>query len=146
MKEERRTTAQKSSHGSVTAEIDVNLIFLLPRRGDGKMCAISEKCRHCTLLSISKHYLRICVQKKRPELLVENLFVRHRNNAPSHQADSMQKLLEKNNMLLMPHHPYSPDLAPCDFLIFPKLKLAASGGFGRNKIKNSCLPAEHSQI
>ena len=22
----------------------------------------------------------------------------------------------------VPHHPYSPDLAPCDFCLFPKLK------------------------
>ena len=22
----------------------------------------------------------------------------------------------------VPHHPYSPDLAPCDFWLFPKLK------------------------
>ena len=23
---------------------------------------------------------------------------------------------------IVPHHPYSPDLAPCDFLLFPKLR------------------------
>ncbi len=41
--------AQKSSHGSVLAEIDVNYIFLRPRCGDGGMGAILEKCRHCFL-------------------------------------------------------------------------------------------------
>ncbi len=71
--------------------------------------------------------LRICIWKKRPELRVENLFVLYHDNAPSHQADSMQKFLEKNNMRLMPHPPYSPDLLPCDFFIFPKLKLALKG-------------------
>ncbi len=71
--------------------------------------------------------LRICFQKKRPELWSENLFVLQHDNVPSHQADSTQKFLEKNNMWLMPHSPYSPDLAPCDFFIFPKLKLALMG-------------------
>jgi hypothetical protein len=26
-------------------------------------------------------------------------------------------------MALIPHPPYSPDLAPCDFFLFPKMKL-----------------------
>jgi histone-lysine N-methyltransferase SETMAR len=28
-----------------------------------------------------------------------------------------------NNMVIVPHHPYSPDLAPCDFALFPELKM-----------------------
>jgi hypothetical protein len=26
-------------------------------------------------------------------------------------------------MVIIPHPPYSPDLAPCDFALFPKMKL-----------------------
>jgi hypothetical protein len=26
-------------------------------------------------------------------------------------------------MVIVPHPPYSPDLAPCDFVLFPKLKM-----------------------
>jgi hypothetical protein len=28
---------------------------------------------------------------------------------------------------VLPHPPYSPDLAPCDFFFFPKLKFQLSG-------------------
>jgi len=28
----------------------------------------------------------------------------------------------KNNMTVIPHPPYSPDLAPCDFFLFPRMK------------------------
>jgi len=28
---------------------------------------------------------------------------------------------------VVPHPPYSPDLAPCDFFLFPKLKLRMKG-------------------
>jgi len=28
----------------------------------------------------------------------------------------------KNNMTVIPHPPYSPDLAPCDFFLFPRRK------------------------
>jgi len=30
-------------------------------------------------------------------------------------------------MTVIPHPPYSPDLAPCDFFLFPKLKLRMKG-------------------
>ncbi len=93
--------------------------------------------------------LRICIRKKRPELWVENLFMLHHDNAPSHRANSTQKFPEKNNMWLMSHPP-SPDLAPCDFFIFLKLKLARKGqhlgDFEWNRIENKCLTAEQSQI
>jgi hypothetical protein len=30
-------------------------------------------------------------------------------------------------MSVIPHPPYSPDLAPCDFLLFPKINLKLKG-------------------
>jgi hypothetical protein len=30
-------------------------------------------------------------------------------------------------MVIVPHPPYSPDLAPCDFAMFPKLKMKLKG-------------------
>jgi hypothetical protein len=30
-------------------------------------------------------------------------------------------------MAVIPHPPYSPDLAPCDFFLFPKIKLKLKG-------------------
>jgi hypothetical protein len=30
-------------------------------------------------------------------------------------------------MAVIPHPPYSPHLAPCDFLLFPKIKLKLRG-------------------
>jgi hypothetical protein len=30
-------------------------------------------------------------------------------------------------MAVIPHPPYSPNLAPCDFLLFPKMKLKLKG-------------------
>jgi hypothetical protein len=31
------------------------------------------------------------------------------------------------NTTAIPHPPYSPDLAPCDFILFPKMKLKIKG-------------------
>jgi hypothetical protein len=38
-----------------------------------------------------------------------------------------QQFLVKNKMAVIPHPPYSPDLAPCGFFLFPKMKLKLNG-------------------
>ena len=35
--------------------------------------------------------------------------------------------LAKNNIAVLEQPPYSPDLAPCDFFLFPKLKEVIKG-------------------
>jgi hypothetical protein len=32
-----------------------------------------------------------------------------------------------DNVVIVPNPPYSPDLAPCDFALFPKLKMNLKG-------------------
>jgi len=39
----------------------------------------------------------------------------HHDNAPAHTALSGQQFLAKNKMTVIPHPPYSSDLATCDF-------------------------------
>jgi len=38
-----------------------------------------------------------------------------------------QKFLAKNKMAVIPHPLYSPDLAPCEFFLFSKMKLKLKG-------------------
>jgi len=39
-------------------------------------------------------------------------------------------------MAVIPHPPYSPDLAPCDFFLFPKMKLKLKGRrFDTNEVQ-----------
>ena len=45
-----------------------------------------------------------------------------KNNAPVHTAQVAMVEAEKCSFDLFPHTPYSPDLAPSDFYLFPKLK------------------------
>ena len=51
----------------------------------------------------------------------------HHDNAPAHTSLLVRKFLAKNNALMMPQPPYSPDLVPCDFFLFPKLKRPMKG-------------------
>ena len=49
------------------------------------------------------------------------------DNAPAHKAKLVQEYLEAENIETLPHPPYSPDLAPCDFFLFPHLKRCLAG-------------------
>jgi [histone H3]-lysine36 N-dimethyltransferase SETMAR len=46
----------------------------------------------------------------------------HHDNASSHTAARTKEFLEAQNIELMDHPPYSPDLAPNDFFLFPHIK------------------------
>jgi transposase len=51
----------------------------------------------------------------------------HHNNAPCHTAIFVNEFLAKKGISVVPQPLYSPDLSPCDFLLFPKLKFHLKG-------------------
>jgi len=71
--------------------------------------------------------LRDSVREKRPEMWSSGDWFLHHDNATAHTALSEQQFLAKNNMTVIPHPPYSPDLAPCDFFLFPHMKCQMKG-------------------
>jgi len=54
-------------------------------------------------------------------------WVLHHNNTPTQTALSIQEFLAKKKIPILPHPPYSPDLAPCNFYLFSKFKLKLKG-------------------
>jgi histone-lysine N-methyltransferase SETMAR len=48
-------------------------------------------------------------------------------NASDHTALKSAEFVTNNNMVIVPHPPYSPDLAPYDFALFHKLKMELKG-------------------
>jgi len=51
----------------------------------------------------------------------------HHDNAPCHTAISVIEFLAKKGIAVVPQPPYSPDLSPCDFFLFQKLKFHLKG-------------------
>ena len=47
----------------------------------------------------------------------------HHDNAPSHSSHVIKNFLAQNNTTLVRQPSCSPDLVPCDFWLFPKLKI-----------------------
>ncbi len=59
-------------------------------------------------------------------------FFLHHDNAPPHTAAITLALIGSSSMDMIPHPPYSPDLAPCDYFLFPRLKSGLRGHRFRN--------------
>ncbi|UYV66139.1 hypothetical protein LAZ67_4000414 [Cordylochernes scorpioides] len=53
----------------------------------------------------------------------------HHDNATSHTAFIITNFLARSNTPVIPHPPFSPDLAPCDFFLFPRLKREMKGKY-----------------
>lgn len=66
------------------------------------------------------------LRKKRPDLIISG-YLLHMDNARPHTARVTQEFLTKKGIKLLDHPPYSPDLSPCDFFLFPELKKNLAG-------------------
>ncbi|UYV80639.1 ADH5 [Cordylochernes scorpioides] len=71
--------------------------------------------------------LREAVRLKRPERWQNNDWILHVGNARPHTAHVVLQFLAKHSTIQIPHPPYSPDLAPNDFFLYPKLKMNLKG-------------------
>ena len=60
--------------------------------------------------------------RKRPTLFEWSQWHFHQDNAPVPNSIFVTDYLSKIGIKTFPHPPYSPDLAPCDFWLFPNLK------------------------
>ena len=59
---------------------------------------------------------------KRPALFKSGQWHFYQDNAPVHNSILVTDYLTKIGIKTVPQPPYSPDLAPCDFWLFPQLK------------------------
>jgi len=71
--------------------------------------------------------VRDVVRRKRPELWENQTSMLHDNNAPTYASLLTRSCLAKHQTFIVLHPPYSPDLAPVDFFLFPKLKTTLKG-------------------
>ena len=78
--------------------------------------------RYISTLKKLKHALR----RKRPALSDDQVLLLH-DNARPHTAHRTQAAIQKLGWTVLPHPPYSPDLAPSDFHLFGKLKESLRG-------------------
>ena len=61
-------------------------------------------------------------RQKRPALFKSGQWHFHQDNTPLNNSILVTDYLTKMGIKTVPHRPYSPDLAPCEFCLFPKLR------------------------
>jgi len=66
--------------------------------------------------------LRDSVLRKQSENWRNGDWILHHDNAPAHTSHLVQQFLAKHGTAQLQQPPYSPDLAPFDFFLFPRLK------------------------
>lgn len=80
----------------------------------------------------SDYYMKLLVTlkqvigEKRPKMQKKKILF-HQDNAPCHKSAVTMKKLDDLGYELLPHPPYSPDLAPSDYYLFSNLKLHLQG-------------------
>ena len=72
-------------------------------------------------------HLRDAVRRKRPEMWENQNWMLHHDNAPAYVSLLIRSYLAKHQTSVVPHPPYSPDLAPSDVFLFPKPKTNLKG-------------------
>lgn len=70
--------------------------------------------------------LKAAITEKRPGMAKKKVLFHH-DNAPVHSSRVAQQKLAELRFQLLPHPAYSPDLAPSDYHLFPKLKTFLAG-------------------
>ena len=60
--------------------------------------------------------------RKRPALFKSGQWYFQQDNPPVHNSILVTDYLTKMGLKTVPQPPYSPDLAPCNFWLFPKLR------------------------
>jgi len=71
--------------------------------------------------------LRDAVRRLCPMKWHSSNWILHHDNASAHRAVTTNELPAKHNIPSLPHPPYSPEFAPCDFFLFPQLKKTMNG-------------------
>ena len=71
--------------------------------------------------------LRESVHRKWPEKWQDGSWILHHDDVPAHTSRLVQQFLAKHSTTQLQQPAYSPDLAPCDFFLFPRVKKVLKG-------------------
>jgi len=82
--------------------------------------------------TVNQFYYREILESQRKRVVfvrpsIANNWMLHHDNAPCHTAISVIEILAQKGIPVAPQSPYSPDMSPCDFFLFPKLKFHLKG-------------------
>ena len=83
---------------------------------------------------------------QRPQLWAAGDWQLHHGNMPAHASRIVQSILAKHEITQVTQPPCSPDLGPCNFWLFPKLKSPLKGKRFRKIQQGSGWPLELCEV
>ncbi|EZA47562.1 hypothetical protein X777_15674 [Ooceraea biroi] len=118
----------KNTNFPLTTEENVNAVLSVlnrDRRMNVRMIAeevgISKTIVH-EIITEKLHMRKICAK-----LVPKNVGADQMKHRLLTSQEMLDQFLNGKSITVLPHPPYSPDLAPCDFFLFPKLKSHLKG-------------------
>jgi len=121
MAQEKFCSSEASTHEQIQVENHDYCFFFFPTAVAlcTKNLYLQDTVNHAFYKDVLER-LRKRVQQVLKDIADD--WVLQHDNALGHCALSIREFLVKKNIPVLPHPPYSPDLAQCDFYFFPKLK------------------------
>jgi hypothetical protein len=98
------------------------IIFFDINRIVGKVFVLAGQTDNSAYYCDVLQQLRENVQRLCSKLWRQKNWLLHHDNALSHTSFFTREFLTKNNITVVIHPPYSPDLAPCDFSHFSSIE------------------------
>ena len=129
-KEETRLESQKKKNRSQKKALYTLFFssrgFVLPKHVMRRSASLGNTSESLRLLR-STVFTRE-KQTNKPKTGLRGIKLLH-DHAPVDKYKLVRKYLGNDNVETLPHSPYSPHFAPCDFFFFPHLKKCLSGKF-----------------
>ena len=115
--------------GRTSDESDLRSGRLSTSRNEELIAKVRKTFRNNRILTVQEiaDDCGISVGSTGPEKWRDGDWILHHDNAPAHTSHLVQQFLAKHGTAQLQQPPYSPDLAPCDFFLFPRLKKVLKG-------------------
>jgi hypothetical protein len=114
----KNSPTEKCAVGKVERESHVDFFFYIKGVLHHEFLSQGQTVNRCYYLEVLK-CLREYVRRKRPQLWRNNSWFLRHDNEPAHVSLAIRDFLANTNMTVLPLPPYSPDLPPADFFLFP---------------------------
>ena len=120
MEDPHLTETEKSKTSEAKCEKYAHCFFRCSRNRAPGIRSSWTDCQSAILL-VDFKLLRENLLRKRPEICRFGDWFLHHDKSPAHTA------LASLDWTVVPNQPYSPDLVPCDFFLFPTMKRILKG-------------------
>ena len=123
--------SQKRTDVSVKDQSVVGCVFWLERHCPSWICTTWSDGKQRVVPGSFIAFEGCCAQEE-AWIVGKQTWMLHHDNALAHASLFIRSYLAKHQTSVVPHPPYSPDLAPADFFLFPKLKTTLKGCRSKN--------------